>query len=368
MLSGSSSSLDMLEQPQCEAAINLLSLEARRNLACDGERWQTSLLTSLEHMYNVAAQKGAKRPTTTEPERHRRFDAMMPAVESTCAMSTFGRGDGAKRLCGLEHMPQCVVMSIGSRGDIGLERDVILRTNCTVEIFDCTVPRCIRRRPWTGTMRTGRVRYHRICIGAEDSVTQSSQIRSDWHSNRSASGTFVFRSYASILAKLRLASVAAMKIDIEGFEYQVLSTMLRERSPALPSQLAFELHYSTQMTMLGWRHRERTAGEIALFARDLYDAGYRTLSRADSRRCPDCSEFNVVRLFCPPPRPPTDKMEDGGQHGVMATRSRPGTGWDSLGAADAAVEHESDLWGSNDPGAACAGMSGRSAQQRPPAR
>lgn len=254
----------------------------------------------------------------------------MPAVPSACNMSRFGRGDGAKKLCGLEAMPRCVVMSIGSRRDIGFEKDIVLHTNCSVEIFDCTVPRCSRSRVWPGSMRSGRVRYHRVCIGAEDSVEESTQIRSDWQSH-SSSGSFAFHSYSSILTRLELSSVAVMKMDIEGFEYDVLTAMLRAQSLALPSQIAFELHYQTQMTSLRWRHRERTAGEMALFARALYDAGYRTISRSDNWRCPHCSEFNVVRLFCPPPRELASTEGD--------TRK-------AESAADG-------VWGTKDPGEAC---------------
>ena len=341
--------------PQCEEAVRLLPLEARRKLACQGQRWQQSLLKTLEQMYNGspleaaawaagnnASNRRSTRPSRpSEPEGHRRFDALMPAVPDACALGVYGRGDGAKRLCGLERMPRCVAMSIGSRGDIRFESDLVQRTNCTVEIFDCTVPRCHRRRPWPEKMRTGRVRYHRVCVAARDSSEDSSQIRSDWGNRSLSGGTFAFRTYASILAHLQLSAVTLLKMDIEGFEYDVLSSMLRDPSAALPSQLAFELHYSTQMTSLRWRHRERTAGEMALLARAMYDAGYRTLSRVDNWRCPHCAEFTMVRLFCPdrgaaasPPVPPPAGAEQ------------------LLEAASSSVGGEK-LWGSRDPGEVC---------------
>ena len=127
-------------------------------------------------------------------------------------------------------------------------------------------------------------------------------------------------------------------MDIEGFEYVVLGAMLRTRAAALPSQIAFELHWQTQMTTLSWHNRAKTAGEIALFARALYDAGYRALSRKDNYRCPHCSEFNVLRVFCPPPPTPMD--------GDNGTTSAPAV-------AKVAEEDMDPNWGPADPGEGC---------------
>ena len=68
-------------------------------------------------------------------------------------------------------------------------------------------------------MRTGRVRYHQVCIGATDRRARSSQLRSDWRGSGSER-LYTFRTYASILAHRRLDAVAAMKMDIEGFGAQ----------------------------------------------------------------------------------------------------------------------------------------------------
>jgi hypothetical protein len=326
-------------QPQCEAAASLLSEAVRHELACTGERWQHSLLQTLERMYNERP-NGTLWSTPVEPRGHRRFDAMMPALKSACKLTSFGRGDGAKRLCKLELQPRCTVISIGSRGDIKFELDVVQRTSCDVHIFDCTVARCNRRRgPWPAAMRTGRVRYHQICIDAHDHIERSARIRGDW---KHSSGNFSFRTYSSIVQRLGLTSVSAMKMDIEGFEYNVLADMLRERSAALPAQIAFELHWQTQMTTLPWHHRARTAGEIALFARSLYDAGYRALSRSDKYRCPHCSEFNVVRLFCPPPREREAATGGAGANEGQASAALPST-----------VDDDGAGWGPADPGQGC---------------
>ena len=69
----------------------------------------------------------------------------------------------------------------------------------------------------------------------------------------------------------------------------------------MPEQISFELHYETQFPAQDWHKRQRTAGEMALFARRLYEAGYRVISREDNPLCDHCSEFTVVRFQCPAP-------------------------------------------------------------------
>jgi hypothetical protein len=56
-------------------------------------------------------------------------------------------------------------------------------------------------------------------------------------------------------------------MDVEGFEYDVLTQMLREASEPgsknnLPAQISIELHYGTRMYDLAWLKRWRNAGEI----------------------------------------------------------------------------------------------------------
>lgn len=51
--------------------------------------------------------------------------------------------DGTKFLCQLdatlEQQQECVVFSLGSRGDSSFEKDVLARTKCKIWTLDCTV-------------------------------------------------------------------------------------------------------------------------------------------------------------------------------------------------------------------------------------
>lgn len=90
-----------------------------------------------------------------------------------------------------------------------------------------------------------------------------------------------------------------MQADIEGFEFDLFNELLRTDGVDLPEQISFELHYETQFPELRWAPRQKTAGEVALLATQLYLAGYRLLSREDNRFCDHCTEFTVARFRCP---------------------------------------------------------------------
>ena len=68
---------------------------------------------------------------------------------------------------------------------------------------------------------------------------------------------------------------------------------------ALPEQISFELHYISQMVELDWHARTMTTGELAFFARSLYDAGYRVIARENNPVWSHCAEFTVVQFRCP---------------------------------------------------------------------
>ena len=78
-------------------------------------------------------------------------------------------------------------------------------------------------------------------------------------------------------------------MDIEGFEYDVLSAMLvsaKATPELLPQQLALEIHYKTQFKELPWFGRYKSAGEIALFMDALYRlGGYHLTDRHDNLFC-----------------------------------------------------------------------------------
>jgi len=212
----------------------------------------------------------------------KRFDVMHITAE--CAdlkrIGAPGKGDGGKFICGVDQMnmtrDQCVVFSIGSMGNYLFEEAIVEHTTCVVEVFDCTgnykVPKHL----------TDRVHFHRVCLGSKDEKIAKRQ----------------FLTFQSLLQFTAHRFVTLLKMDIEGYEWDVLPALLTEYESTntfglLPFQISFELHLMEAHIV-----RPRSVGEVVHVASLLYDAGYRIISREDNIQSPKCSEFTVMRFFC----------------------------------------------------------------------
>lgn len=303
------------EQDVCPAARGLLSEAALQRLACESESWRHRINGMLEgaippphggKMGLSPRQRGGMGMTCPKC----RFAVWMPTPRSACNMTSFGRGDGAKLMCGLQLEPRGgTVLSIGSRGDVSFERSVLERTLANVEIFDCTISSCSAARgmqSWRPGLREGRLRFHPICLGATDDVSKvGGALRRDWQVQQAKSAAFL--SYPSIVAHLGIGGpgrpVAAVKMDIEGFEWSILESLLAaaavDPSVPLPSQIAFELHLRTQMAALNWTNPFKEWQDVAHLSRAMYDAGYRTVSDVFNTACGVCTEYTMLRVFCP---------------------------------------------------------------------
>jgi len=177
------------------------------------------------------------------------FDQMGPVVrqqqiiELCGTVTSWGRGDDEKRLC-KNHLAQsithhmarpaltndaagqnnCTIISLGCNGQWNFERLAFKHTPCAIHTFDCTgswsVPLPLRSR----------VAIHRRCIGTPSLVARRP-------------GTFT--DYPGLLRLAGRQVPVFMKIDIEGFEYNLMSEILRsaqDLGAELPGQLGIELH------------------------------------------------------------------------------------------------------------------------------
>ena len=243
-------------------------------------------------------------------------------ISNVCGTSlvTYGgaplrEGDPPKRVCessaGL-HENKCWVLSIGSRGDFAYESDIVARTRCSVQIFDCTgnwsLPPSI----------ASRAHFHSICLGPRsESVrsadTQMLQAFLSW-SDLLRHVAATARSRGGLRQSFQPALV---KMDVEGFEFSSLGAMLDARHIVgprgvpfgLPSQIAWEMHMVTYLDpgppwqkMRQRTHRTRApwwqvpkVNASALVRRLVVEGGYRFVSRLDSKLCPHCTELVMVR-------------------------------------------------------------------------
>ena len=202
---------------------------------------------------------------------HERFNVLGPLI-NICTPRVYGHGDDEKRACYIHKLHRCTVVSIGSNNQWTFEMNVFRRTQCVIHVYDCTVP--------LGTEPPNEIKsrtiFHRSCIGPKDEDTEI--------------GNFI--SWDTIVKQIGV--VHLLKLDVEGFEYDVLRAMLQNPSH-LPVQIAMELHYQTRFKELFFYGRFVTAAEIALHAQLWYGAGYSLVTRNDNNACKHCTEILLVR-------------------------------------------------------------------------
>jgi Methyltransferase domain len=186
---------------------------------------------------------------------------------------TLGDSDGGKWLCGIQKLsPGCNIYSLGSNGDFTFEESMLVSTPCTIHTFDCTLSSA-------PNVPSGRIKFYSTCVGASDS------------------GDDRFKTLPTIMKELGHSSVDLLKIDIEGYEHDILRSFAeyKKKSPAgpfLPNQLSIEIHqYAGGVGPIG-------LPQLMESFQSLVDAGYVPISREDNFKSNDCSEFTWIRLGC----------------------------------------------------------------------
>ena len=176
----------------------------------------------------------------------------------------------------------CDLISIGSNDQWGFETVIAQETNCRTHTFDCTIG-MPKKKPHQDS-----VLFYPHCISDSDKVMNERS----------------YLSYASIWAKTGMKGAPKLlKIDVEGFEYDVITSMLRDAKELgetmLPEQISIELHSATKMYDLPWLLRNRQSSEIALLTGMLYRVGgYLPVKTSWQEGCAQCLEVLYVRVFC----------------------------------------------------------------------
>jgi hypothetical protein len=209
---------------------------------------------------------------------HEVFNAFGPVIKCPPnLLSSYGQGDGEKRICGLMADP-CVVISLGSQDAWDFEQAIIAKhPHCKVHTFDCYTPGHV-----PANLRDSVISYP-TCIGPVDEVIGGRQ----------------FLSWTSILKSIGVGTPpTAVKMDIEGYEWAVIREMLTS-SPhhLLPLSISLELHTATHITDIGWQQRTRPASEVALFMEYLMKFDFLLVDRHDNPYCPHCTEIVVARVL-----------------------------------------------------------------------
>lgn len=185
-----------------------------------------------------------------------------------------------KRFCGLAQFskePKCVVFSFGSANQWGFEADIVRRTNCRVETFDCTgdfeVPYALRDR----------VRFHKTCIASSSNADGKTYVSWEQAVNRYSSGL----------------QIAYVKADIEGYEWSVLRDMVTGSSR--PEQISVEMHRWIDNSQQFPKESSELEARLVSYGRAMLGAGYLLLDRNDNPSCMKedgllCSEVLYARF------------------------------------------------------------------------
>jgi hypothetical protein len=170
-------------------------------------------------------------------------------------------------------------MSIGSNDQWEFEADAYKKLGCETHTFDCTLGHAPRRKPAYDA-----IKFYDICLGTSNTKIQGRK----------------YGTYTDLVALAGLASGPfLLKIDIEGFEYDVLKDMVGGPTDSLPEQIAIELHWGSRMVDLDWVLRHRQAAEVALLASMLFNGGgYIPFDFSFVWQCAPCVEVLYIRAVC----------------------------------------------------------------------
>jgi FkbM family methyltransferase len=145
--------------------------------------------------------------------------------------------------------PESFVVSGGAGNDISFELDLIRRFGCSVALFDPSLPgktTVARHQPASdrlhffesGIAATGGVNYLKP---PKEDPSLHSWVKADADSGEAMQ----FVTLADIANQFRKRRIDLLKIDIEGYEYEVLEDLLRGQIQV--TQICVELHQEPQV-------------------------------------------------------------------------------------------------------------------------
>jgi FkbM family methyltransferase len=161
------------------------------------------------------------------------------------------------------------VLSAGAGHDISFELDLVERTGCRLLLLDPSptgletvgkfqLPQVMSFEPKALSARSGMISMARPLNSAEGSW----RLGADGEGDEMPSTTL-----AEIMKSYSIEKMDLLKIDIEGFEYQVLEDLLRRKLPV--KQICVEIHQGVEF--------EKTRIDRWKLIFYLYQSGYRLI-------------------------------------------------------------------------------------------
>ena len=146
---------------------------------------------------------------------------------------------------------------IESNGQWGFEEEIHRATNCITNTFDCTVSGNPRKP------NIDSIHFYPFCVSSKNEVRDRRE----------------YMTYSQLIEKTGMTKPSALfKMDVEGFEYDVMAQMLDEAEKndnmhMLSSQISLELHYATRMYDIPWMSRGFTTAEIVMVVGMMFRKG-----------------------------------------------------------------------------------------------
>ena len=254
---------------------------------------------------------GLSGPTTCNSRpgnKHCLFEDVIPSIGFPhCNWVQTGNGQGNKSIIAPRHAFKplgrpCVVYGAGIAGESDFEQG--MTADCEVHAFDCTVGTA-------SPVVTGKnFTFHQTCIGESQHSTDhvAATMRSTSYMGgeqgryrtKDAKRGLDFEPLRSIRQRLGHERIDLLKFDIEGFEWELFRSQILRAGALRPGQISFELHLRGTPAMWVPPSAVRDADKraVAKLFLDLFDLGYRVVSKDPNGGVHTCAEF-VVALGCP---------------------------------------------------------------------
>lgn len=263
-----------------------------RDAAYNLSQWRSSLFQQTIKFQTMMTKNRVLKNITSvdrvsQTLEERKFNMLEPVV--TCpagskleSVGTPGQ-DGSKWLCGPSSFKApCVIYSMGSRGDYTFEEAMLALTQCHIHTFDCTFA--------NGKSIHPRHFFHKLCISGNPKETLPN-----------------FKTYGEITRMLDHTEIALLKMDIEGYEFDVLSGF-SESDKYLPNQIALEIHLddlywgtpahlnANDFSNLFWPQHVLSMSDMSLFLFHLANLGYALVNKEDNPNGTCCFEVTLVKV------------------------------------------------------------------------
>jgi len=238
---------------------------------------ENHFIDSIKYMHKMLLQD-IQRPPNPFVNIHVNF---FPSNFSDVHVSN-GQGQGDKHFFGLKNMHDNYTVYAGGIDGSPQFEESIAKLGANVFAFDCTNT---ANPAWT------LFKFYSWCIGTETSLENT---------DRPKIADSKFYSLGTIKQKLGHHKINMLKIDIEGFEWDILQNeIIKGRDEDLPDQILFELH--TEGADPSWVPpnvvANKTIYAVNLLFWELRKRGYQVANKELNNGDNKCAEFVVLRTF-----------------------------------------------------------------------